>query len=287
MRGGPPPSPLQPSRASRCALKLLNVIFFIFLHHTPTHFWASISTLWRAASVATALAGCGSTLHALPSMSFPGNGKWVPAAAYTSAMAAALGRTQAEVGRLRVGGATVTKDEEEGVAWLRSAAVAGDAGAQFELGRCHDEGIGVEQDARTAVRWYAAAAQRAHPQATCTLGYCYAKGHGVGRDEAAAAKLFLRAAQLKLPEGQYNLGVCHAKGRGVPQDFGRAVELYRKAAAQGHGDAMCNLAHCLEKGQVRMAEFKYVVSMSMPLWLQFCARGRKCVCTRAFLIQTS
>ena len=109
----------------------------------------------------------------------------------------------------------------------------------------------------------------------------------MGRDEAAAAKLFLRAAQLKLPEGQYNLGVCHAKGRGVPQDFGRAVELYRKAAAQGHGDAMCNLAHCLEKGQVRMAECSYVGSMSMPFWLQFGARGRKCVCTRAFLIQPS
>ena len=270
MRGGPSPSPHQPRDSPLAPSTGSSEI------HIQNFCW--FANFWRAFRLCVAARF---RWWGAPCMSFPGNGKWVPAAAYTSALAGALGRAQAEVGRLRVSGATVTKDEEEGVAWLRSAAVAGDAGAQFELGRCHDEGIGVEQDVRTAVRWYAAAAQRAHPQATCTLGYCYAKGHGVGRDEAAAAKLFLRAAQLKLPEGQYNLGVCHAKGRGVPQDFGRAVELYRKAAAQGHGDAMCNLAHCLEKGQVRMPKCRHVGSGSMPLWLQFCACGRTCACTRA------
>ena len=55
---------------------------------------------------------------------------------------------------MRLKGSTITKDEEEGVAWLRSAAISGDAGAQYELGRCHDEGRGVEQDVAGAIKWY-------------------------------------------------------------------------------------------------------------------------------------
>jgi TPR repeat protein len=56
--------------------------------------------------------------------------------------------------KVRLKGSTITKDEEEGVAWLRSAAISGDAGAQYELGRCHDEGRGVEQDVAGAIKWY-------------------------------------------------------------------------------------------------------------------------------------
>jgi len=36
------------------------------------------------------------------------------------------GRVHCKVGKVRVRGTTITKDEEEGVAWLRSAAVGGD-----------------------------------------------------------------------------------------------------------------------------------------------------------------
>lgn len=36
------------------------------------------------------------------------------------------GRVHCEVGKVRVRGTTIIKDEEEGVAWLRSAAVGGD-----------------------------------------------------------------------------------------------------------------------------------------------------------------
>jgi len=118
-------------------------------------------------------------------MAFPSNANWVPPVVYADAYAKELGRVHCEVGRL-IRGSSITKDEEEGVAWLRSAAVSGDASAQFELGRCHDEGNGVEQDVLSAVKWYEAAAQRAHPQAICTLGFCYAKGHGVEKNEVLA-----------------------------------------------------------------------------------------------------
>ena len=64
------------------------------------------------------------------------------------------GRLHCEAGKVRLKGSTITKDEEEGVAWLRSAAISGDAGAQYELGRCHDEGRGVEQDVAGAIKWY-------------------------------------------------------------------------------------------------------------------------------------
>jgi len=33
---------------------------------------------------------------------------------------------QCKVGKVRVSGTTITQDEEEGVAWLRSAAISGD-----------------------------------------------------------------------------------------------------------------------------------------------------------------
>ena len=59
-------------------------------------------------------------------MSFPSNGNWVPPANYSQCFAKELGRVHCEVGKVRLIGSTITKDEEEGVAWLRSAAVGGD-----------------------------------------------------------------------------------------------------------------------------------------------------------------
>ena len=59
-------------------------------------------------------------------MSFPSNAHWVPPAGYAEAFAKELGRVHCEVGKLRVSGSSITKDEEEGVMWLRSAAVSGD-----------------------------------------------------------------------------------------------------------------------------------------------------------------
>jgi hypothetical protein len=58
-------------------------------------------------------------------MAFPGNGKWVPPPDYADAFATGLACLHCEVGRLRIEGTTITQDEEEGVAWLRSAAVGG------------------------------------------------------------------------------------------------------------------------------------------------------------------
>ena len=59
-------------------------------------------------------------------MAFPSNANWVPPVVYADAYAKELGRLHCEVGRLRIRGSSITKDEEEGVAWLRSAAVSGD-----------------------------------------------------------------------------------------------------------------------------------------------------------------
>jgi len=68
-------------------------------------------------------------------MSFPSNGNWVPPAVYAEAFAKELGRVHCQVGKVRVKGSTITKDEEEGVAWLRSAAVGGD-GKCYRIASC-------------------------------------------------------------------------------------------------------------------------------------------------------
>ena len=100
------------------------------------------------------------------------------------------GRVHCEVGKVRVRGTTITKDEEEGVAWLRSAAVGGD---------------GRHRRAQTFAR-----ETQIHRRAHCTLPLLVS----VTLRHAAPACVWWE----QTAEAQFELGRCHDEGRGVEQD---------------------------------------------------------------------
>jgi len=163
-------------------------------------------------------------------MSFPSNANWVPPPAYANAFAKELGRVHCKVGKLRVSGSSITKDEEEGVAWLRSAAVSGDG--EFGCG---------SQCFRPILHG---------PGALCVR-------------EPSAESFFIphRAICLhgRAADAQFELGRCHDEGRGVEQDIISAGHRLLRDVLQGAGskkpcvyiymsaacsaELMCSLCH--------------------------------------------
>jgi len=54
----------------------------------------------------------------------------------------------------------VSKDDAQGISWLRKAAEGGCGAAQDSLGQRYDFGMGVEKDHEAALGWYKKAADR-------------------------------------------------------------------------------------------------------------------------------
>jgi localization factor PodJL len=110
--------------------------------------------------------------------------------------AAALGDPRA---RFVVGAALYAEQDQEskrkGLAYLESAADAGNARAEHVLGEAYAKGAGVERDPAWGMRWTARAATRGHSAAQRAYGIALMSGVGAPRDyEAAYVWLALAAS---------------------------------------------------------------------------------------------
>ena len=146
----------------------------------------------------------------------------------------------------------VTRDDRDGVKWLKSAAENNYAEAQVLLGDLLLHGRhGLAKDEAKAAEWYQRAAAKEHAGAMYQLAAMYMGGlGGLPKDEAKAAELFRKAAEQGFAAAQYNLAVMYMDGRGgLPKDEAKAVELYERAIGLGDTLAMYNLAVMYGEGR--------------------------------------
>ena len=146
----------------------------------------------------------------------------------------------------------VTRDDRDGVKWLKSAAENNYAEAQVLLGDLLLHGRhGLAKDEAKAAEWYQRAAAKEHAGAMYQLAVMYMDGlGGLPKDEAKAAELFRKAAEQGFAAAQYNLAVMYMDGLGgLPKDEAKAVELYERAIGLGDTLAMYNLAVMYGEGR--------------------------------------
>jgi len=142
-------------------------------------------------------------------------------------------RSQTQLGALSLTGKPGTIAPQDGVAFLRKAAEAGDARALFELGKAYEKGIGVPQNTQTALDYYSQAGALGYGRADYTRAALYEKGRGVPQDVPQAVALYEMAAQKDYPRANLNLAHLYEKGLGVEQNLQLAEAYYQKAENQG------------------------------------------------------
>lgn len=135
----------------------------------------------------------------------------------------------------------VTKDEVEGLRWMRKAADLGDPTAMLLLGSALEFGHGVAPDLNGALNWYRKAADRGEARAMTSIGRLYRYGRGVDRSPAEALPWYRKAAGLGDPIAMGALGDFYYFGTAVPSDYTEALSWYRKAAGLGNPVAMTSV----------------------------------------------
>ena len=124
---------------------------------------------------------------------------------------------------------------------LTPLAEAGNAEALYVLGRLRLEGKGVKKNEQRAAQLFSQAAEKGDISAQNAWATALARGQGTRRNYTEAARWFRKAAEQGLAEAQYNLGYLYAHGRGVKKDENAALDWYGRAANQGLADAQANL----------------------------------------------
>jgi hypothetical protein len=165
---------------------------------------------------------------------------WVTAAANSG-----LTEAQLRLGRMRLSGDGIAKDEAEALAWFARAAECGNAEAHNMLGRCLENGWGAAPDAERAATHYAIAACAGDAWAQYNLGHLFLDGIGVPRDRDEAFLWYSRAAEQGHVRAMNLAARCAEEGWGCARDASVAREWYRRSAEGGYFRGAYNYATVL------------------------------------------
>ena len=124
------------------------------------------------------------------------------------------------------------------IAWVRSAALAGNSEAMYTMGRRRMKGDGVRRDYHKAIAWFKKAATAGSSNAACGIGEIYAKGFGIKRNYRKAMAWSRKAADEGNAIAMSNIFVFYDKGWGVARSYKKALAWARKSAAAGDARAM-------------------------------------------------
>lgn len=163
--------------------------------------------------------------------------------------AARAGDLVALDGLVRLAG-DATLDEAvtaETVALLRKAATNGDRDSQFNLACCLWNGIGGSRDQQEAVRWLASAAAAGDAEAALFRDYLVAESTVQSARERALRAKFA-TVPLSRASADYLRGVVAEEGWQVERDLAVAVQKYRLAAGAGQPEAMIRFGVLLMEG---------------------------------------
>ena len=74
-------------------------------------------------------------------------------------------------------------------------------------------GRGVTKNEAEGLKWLRKAADQKYVPAYVSVGYCYEAGRGVAKNEAEAVSWYRKAAEQGDAAGQSNLGLAYENGR--------------------------------------------------------------------------
>lgn len=186
---------------------------------------------------------------------------------------------QYNLGQIYLNGQGVSRDDAEGMKWVKKAADQGLASAQESMGiramsrpgeagnvdqaetwlrKAAEQGLANSQyflamsllrkdKFDEAITWLRKAAQQNNASAQSMLGLILLK-RSPPNDQAKAITLLGQAAAQNDRNAQVALAKSYETGLGVAQDYGQAATLYRKAAVAGNREAQRGLAHLYEDG---------------------------------------
>lgn len=109
---------------------------------------------------------------------------------------------QAGLGAALLFGKGVTKNEAEGVSWLRKSADQGNATGQALLGQAYLQGLGVAKDEAAGFAWTKKAAEGGMADAQTALAGLYFRGRGVDKDAKEGVRWMQKAADNGSKEAQ-------------------------------------------------------------------------------------
>jgi len=149
---------------------------------------------------------------------------------------------QATVGYLLYTGTGVSRDEEDGVRFLKQAADGGSPKAAFNLAKIllkQDP-----QDSADALAYMTQAANSGMLQAELTIAEWYCFGEtGIPVNYPEALKFYERAAEKGNPVAENAVGAMYYYGTGVPLNEAKGTRYIQKAAEKGMARAQVHLAH--------------------------------------------
>lgn len=150
-----------------------------------------------------------------------------------------------------------TKNENETIKKLMSAAEKGDVDSQNTLGSYYYKGKYVQKDIDKSILWYTKAAEQGYALAQFNLGALYLEGgtNETPIDLHMAIEWLTKAADQNLAEAQWALAACYYDGIGVNKDRTTATNWYRKAAEQNHAEAQSMMGVIYALGECVPADY--------------------------------
>jgi TPR repeat protein len=169
------------------------------------------------------------------------------------------------MGKMRLAGQGVVKDEGAAAALFRSGADAGDPEAMYLLGRQMYAGNGLPKDETGAVAMYLKSAELGNAEGQLWYAMSLYRGHGgLTQDKAAALPWFRRAAEQGQAGAQNWIGDFYNAGELIEKNPYEAINWYRKSALQldPFGQRNLGIAYARGNGVARddAEAFKWLLS---------------------------
>jgi TPR repeat protein len=163
-------------------------------------------------------------------------------------------KAMAMMGKLRLAGQGVIKDEEIALDLFKKGADAGDPDAIFLLARQTHLGNGLPKNEQRAVALYKQSADLGNADAQFWYAISLYRGlGGLAQDKAAALPWMRRAAEQGQANAQTSMGDFYSRGELVDKDLYQALSWYRKSALQMDvvGQRSLGLAYAQGNGVAR------------------------------------
>ncbi len=137
---------------------------------------------------------------------------------------------------LLAGKGNITKNVDESLQWLSSAALDGNTEASMYLSDLYKKGVHKPKDDEESLKWQKQAAKDGHSEAQMELGALYLDGDNtIAKDPKEAQKWFLKAAEQNISDAQIVLASLLV----AEKKYSDALEWFLKVAESGRADDIC------------------------------------------------
>ena len=126
----------------------------------------------------------------------------------------------------------VPRNLTRGIAYLKSAAAAGNSLAAWKLALCVKNGLGAVRDTKEAEKWFDKAAEGKFDQGPPWQWSVQQLQF------SEVIQTFQGLAAVEHRQAHYWLGICYEHGVGLPRDINKALEFYTKSANKGFQPAL-------------------------------------------------